>query len=76
MKSGGCVVLSLGRSEQVLACRIILRRAAGACLYVGDRNFGIFRVVQTARAVGSHVLFRMTESRARKLLGRSLRLGS
>jgi hypothetical protein len=67
---------SLGRSEQVLACRLILRRAAGACLYVGDRNFGIFRIVQTARATGSHVLLRLTESRARKLLGRSLRLGS
>jgi hypothetical protein len=26
--------------------------------------------------VGSHVLLHMTESRARKLLGRSLRLGS
>jgi hypothetical protein len=67
---------SLGRSEQALACRLILRRAVGACLYVGDRNFGIFRIVQTARAVGSHVLLRLTESRARKLLGRSLRLGS
>lgn len=67
---------SLGRSEQVLACRIILRRAVGACLYVGDRNFGIFRIAQTARAVGSHVLLRLTESRARKLRGRSLRLGS
>jgi hypothetical protein len=67
---------SLGRSEQVLACRIILRRAAGACLYVGDRNLGIFRIVQTARAAGGHVPLRLTESRARKLLGRSLRLGS
>jgi IS4 transposase len=43
---------------------------------VGDRNFGVFRIVQTARAVGGHVLLRLTEARARRLLGRPLRLGS
>jgi hypothetical protein len=67
---------SLRRSEQMLACRLILRQAAGACLHVGDRNFGIFRVAQSARAVGSHVLLRLTQCRARRLLGRSLRVGS
>jgi hypothetical protein len=71
-----CARSSLHRSEQMLACRMILRRALGACLHVGDRNFGIFRVVQTVRAVGSQALLRLTEGRARKLLGRSLRLGS
>jgi hypothetical protein len=54
---------------------MMLRRALGACLYVGDRNFGVFRIVQTARARGSHVLVRWTETRARRLRGRPLRPG-
>ena len=49
-----CAHGSLFRSEQLLACRMMLRPPLGACLYVGDRNFGVFRIVQTARAVGSH----------------------
>ena len=72
----GCAHGSFFRSEQLLACRMMLRSALGPCLYVGDRNFGVFRIVQTARAVGSHVLLRLTEARARRLLGRPLRLGS
>jgi len=71
-----CAHGSFFRSEQLLACRMMLRSALGACLYVGDRNFGVFRIVQTARAVGGHVLLRLTEARARRLLGRPLRLGS
>jgi DDE family transposase len=70
-----CARGSFYRSEQVLACRMMLRRVVGACLYIGDRNFGVFRIVQTARTVGCHVLVRLTESRARRLLGRPLRLG-
>jgi hypothetical protein len=56
-------------SEQELACRIILARALGACLHIGDRNFGVFRVAQAAFRSGSHVLVRMTDERARKLIG-------
>jgi hypothetical protein len=77
-RSGAALACARGsffRSEQVLACRMMLRRALGPCLYVGDRNFGVFRIVQTARAVGSHVLLRLTDTRARRLLGRPLRLG-
>jgi hypothetical protein len=78
-RSGAALACAHGsflRSEQLLACRMMLRCALGPCLYVGDRNFGVFRIVQTARAVGSHVLLRLTESRARRLLGRPLRFGS
>jgi hypothetical protein len=71
-----CAHGSFFRSEQLLACRMMLRSALGACLYVGDRNFGVFRIVPTARAVGGHVLLRLTKARARRLLGRPLRLGS
>ena len=77
-RSGAALACARGsffRSEQLLACRLMLRRALGPCLYVGDRNFGVFRIVQTARAAGSHVLLRLTDTRARRLLGRPLRLG-
>jgi hypothetical protein len=70
-----CTFGSLKLSEQTLACQLILDQALGSCLYMGDRNFGVFRIVQTVHAVGAHALVRLTETRARKLLGRSLRQG-
>lgn len=69
-----CAIGSLQVSEQVLANRIILDSLA-PCLFIGDRNFGVFRVAQAAREAGQQVLLRMTESRARKLLGRALAAG-
>lgn len=69
-----CAIGSLHVSEQVLACRIILDSIA-KCLFVGDRNFGVFRVAQAARQAGQKVLLRMTDRRARKLLGRALAPG-
>lgn len=69
-----CALGSLHLSEQALACQI-MQKARSACLFIGDRNFGVFRIVQTARQAGAQVLLRMTESRAGKVLGRSLRLG-
>jgi hypothetical protein len=69
-----CALSPTSVSEQALACEIILR-AAGACLLVGDRNFGVFRIVQTARAAQQQVLLRMTDLRAAKLLGRPLEPG-
>ena len=70
-----CALGNTGLSEQVLACQIILGQPLSGCLFIGDRNFGVFRIVQAARAVGAKVLLRMTRTRARKLLGRSLCLG-
>jgi hypothetical protein len=70
-----CALGNTSLSEQVLACQIILCRALSPCLFIGDRNFGVFRIVQAARSAGAQVLLRMTRSRARKLLGRSLCLG-
>ena len=54
---------------------LIFARTLSGCLFIGDRNFGVFRIVQTARAAVARVLLRMTQTRARKLLGRSLALG-
>jgi len=65
---------SMHLSEQAMACQLIIESAA-KCLFIGDRNFGVFRVVQSAHHAGQQVLLRLTESRARKLLGRPLALG-
>jgi hypothetical protein len=69
-----CALGSTHLSEQALGCEIILR-ALGHCLFLGDRNFGVWRIVQAARHVHKHVLLRLTDVRAVKLLGRSLRPG-
>ncbi len=75
--SGAALDCALGPthlSEQALGCALILR-TTGDHLFTGDRNFGIYRIVQTARHVHQHVLLRMTEVRAAKLLGHALRAG-
>lgn len=69
-----CALGSTHLSEQTLACQIILG-ALGSCLFVGDRNFGVFRIVQAARQAHQEVLLRMTDVRAAKLLGRTLSAG-
>ena len=60
-------------SEQELACRQI-RTDSGRRLYLGDRNFGVFQVVQCVLAANAHCLFRLTQSRARKLAGSARRI--
>jgi hypothetical protein len=57
-------------SEQALARRQILKDLAG-CLYLGDRNFGVFQMVQCVLQAHAHCLFRMTASRAGKVAGSS-----
>ncbi len=69
-----CAMGSIHLSEQVLACQIILRSKLKS-LFLGDRNFGVFRIVQVARQAGQEVLLRLTDRRARKLLGRALHPG-
>ena len=66
-----CAIGSNHLSEQVLACQIILR-ALTPSLFVGDRNFGVFRVVQAARQAQQQVLVRLINLRAAKLLGGTL----
>jgi IS4 transposase len=69
-----CALGSTHLSEQALGGEIMLR-AAGHCLFLADRNFGVFRIVQAARHAHQHVLLRMTDVRAAKLLGGALRIG-
>jgi putative transposase len=53
-------------SEQALAAQFILQTLPGT-LFVGDRNFGVFSVVQAVRHSRGACLFRLTKVRARKL---------
>ena len=63
------------QSEQALAVRLLLA-AAKRALYVGDRNFGVWRVVRAAEQSGGEALVRLTRARANKLAaGRRLRSG-
>ena len=66
---------SIHQSEQALAVRLILAAAARA-LYVGDRNFGVWRVVRACVQAGGHALVRLTGVRAGRLAaGRRLKPG-
>lgn len=65
----GCSV-----GEPALACQLILE-ATTKCLFIGDRAFGIFRVVRTACSAEHDVLLRLTNARAKKVLGRRLTSG-
>jgi len=69
-----CAMGSIHISEQQLACQIIAR-AKLKSLFLGDRNFGVFRIVQVAHKASQEVLLRLTDRRARKLLDRALKPG-
>jgi hypothetical protein len=56
-------------SEQALACQLILQGGLEQCLYLGDRNFGIFWMAQCVQEAKAQCLFRLTQGRAQKLLG-------
>ena len=64
----GAMYGSAAVSEQELAEKAMDALARGS-LVVGDRNFGIFSIAWAAQQRGLQVLTRMTEKRARKLLG-------
>jgi hypothetical protein len=65
----GARIDSIHMSEQALAVAMLLQ-AAKRVLYIGDRNFGVWRVVRAASQSGGQALMRLTKVRARKLLGR------
>jgi hypothetical protein len=62
-------IASIHVSEQALAVQLILE-AAKRVLYIGDRNFGVWRVVRAAVQGGGQALVRLTQVRARRLLDR------
>lgn len=65
----GALIASIHLSEQALAVQLILQ-AAKCVLYIGDRNFGVWRVARATVQAGGHALLRLTQVRARHLLGR------
>jgi len=65
----GARIASIHISEQALAVQWILQTARPV-LYIGDRNFGVWRVARAAAQAGAHVLVRLTQVRARRLWGR------
>ena len=65
----GAGVASLHVSEQAMAVQLMLE-AAKHVLYIGDRNFGVWRVLRAAVQSGGHGLMRLTEVRARRLFGK------
>jgi hypothetical protein len=62
-------IASLHLSEQALAVQMILARSQRV-LYIGDRNFGVWRVVRASFQAGSRALVRLTQVRARRLFGK------
>jgi hypothetical protein len=65
----GALVASIHVSEQALAVQLMLE-AAKRVLYIGDRNFGVWRVVRASVQSGGQALVRLTEARARRLFGK------
>ena len=59
---------SLRVSEQALAVELLLEEAQRV-LHIGDRNFGVWRVVRAAVQSGGQALVRLTQVRARRLAG-------
>ncbi len=70
------VIGSKADSEQAQTVRLILCGCASlpsalpaSVLWMGDANFGVWRVVAAASQCGQHSLMRMTPARAKKLAG-------
>ena len=61
-------------SEQALAMHL-LRHDTARCLWVGNRNFGVWRLARAAAQTQAHLLARLTDVRAWALAGRALAPG-
>ena len=60
--------------EHTLAVDVI-RQLGADYVHVGDRNFGIYHLVQVIHAVHSHALLRLKITQAKRLAGQPLRSG-
>lgn len=65
---------SLHKSEQELTVPVLAQTPPNY-VYTGDRNFGVFSVVQAARHYQADVNLRMTSRRAQALAGRKIKPG-
>lgn len=73
--SWGAACGAQATSEQKLIEEVIERLPSGAVV-LADRNFGVFSVTWAAQQQQHPVLFRLTNARAGKLLGRALEPGT
>jgi hypothetical protein len=62
----GAVTGATSLSEQALAAQFLATLPPG-CLMIGDRNFGVFSVLQAATATHVEALVRLTKTRANRL---------
>ena len=60
--------------EHALAVEVIRRLGAGY-VQVGDRNFGVYHLVQAIHAVHSHAVLRLKITQAKRLAGQRLHSG-
>jgi putative transposase len=67
-----CGANAVGEQELI---EQVIQRLPGQAVVMGDRNFGVFSVAWTAVQHGNPVIFRLTNARAAKLLGRKLEVG-
>ena len=57
-----------GISEPAMVGQIMKQDPEADSIYIGDRAFGVYRVVQVAKSYGKKVLLRLEQRTARKLL--------
>lgn len=62
---------SIALSEQALVLPLLAQVAAG-CVWVADRNFGFFSVIQAARHHRQHIVVRLNRRIARPLVGHNI----
>ncbi len=61
-------------SEHALAVELIRRLGTGY-VHVGDRNFGIYHLMQVISAVKSHAVVRLKTAQAKRVAGEPLQVG-
>jgi hypothetical protein len=78
LRTGGCLGMkegSLKTSEQELGKACLLHQPAG-CIYIADRGFGVFSVVQAIRHSQGDAIVRLSRPRAQKLYPQQLYPGT
>lgn len=67
----GLAVGSYYSDETDYLCEVLNEEKQAAALYVGDRHFGVYRVLQAVQAQGHQVLLRLQKKQAQALLKRN-----
>jgi hypothetical protein len=65
------VVAPFASAETHLVWDLLQQETTKGCIYIGDRIFGIYSVMQALQAASQEAIVRLTESRARALVKRA-----